>query len=305
ANAAPVTVSEVAQDAEPASTGADMEIKIETQDDGSIFREFTFSGKADDIIVAYAVDPSGERFFFPQLLELYDSSGKLVSSGYQYPSFATFKQPQEFRSAFLLPITGEYRLVVEGLSVSYGNGEPLDMTYLFQIRTAGDYERLLIFAEDALIRDQHGEALERLAFAVEDSPELPTAYLSRVLTYADMLFSTPAFDARLGELGLRENDNMYREADKMFALVYETFVTLDKKEQTLLISDLRQLGLKASDTLVPEAFKVGNIIEPSLFTEAAEFLITGVPTDGLRAYFFGRFEPVEAPIVEPKQSEAL
>ena len=273
ANAIPITVNEVAQGAElSASMDVDMEIIIETQDDGRISREFTFSGKADDIIVAYAVDAEGKRFVFPQLLELYDPSGELVLSGYHYPRFATLKQPQEFRSAFLLPMTGEYRLVVEDRAVDYGNGEPLNMTYLFQVRTAKTYERLLILSEDALIRDQHGKALGQLALAVEDSPELPTAYLARVLTYADMLFSTPAFDARLNELGLRENDNMYREADKMFALVYETFSALDAEEKALLVSDLRQLGLTASNALVPEAFRVSDTIEPSLFTEAAEFL---------------------------------
>lgn len=297
ANAEPTTVSEVAQNAE-CSTPVDVKIEIEPQDDGSLSYELTFNGEADDIVVAYAVDTAGERFVAAQQMNLHTPSGELVTSGYQYPRFALLKQPQEFRRAFLLPTTGVYRLVVKDRAMRDSNGEALDMTYLLQVRVASNYERRLILAEDALIKDQHGEALEELALAIEEAPELPTAYFSRVLTFADKLFSTPAFNARLTELGLRENDNMYREADRMFALVYDTFATLSVEEQALVIEDLQQLSLTASNPLVPEAFKVSDISEPSLFAEAAEFLTTGVPTDGLRAYFFGRLGLVEEPIVE-------
>ena len=301
-NAAPAVAEEVVQTAQAMDTSEadvadriNIEVPIEIET-GSIAREFTFRGEAGETVMVHLeAEEDGGLVYPPRAWELYDAKGELVPPDYNgfYPSFGRFEVVPGMYRTFVLPAVGEYRFVLEDGIMSFAGVEPRRLSYLLRVSIAENYERLILTAEDHSIVDEYDEALELLALAVEDSPERPEARISRIFVYSELLFSTPDFDARLDELGLRENDNMYREADKMSALIYETFNTLEPEKQMLVASDLRQIAQAYSAATADGKLKLVDGVEPAFFTEAAEFLETGTFPNSLRQLFFVEPELVE------------
>ncbi len=301
-SATPAVADETAQNAQatdmPETDVADhisIEIPIEIETGSSVTHEFTFRGEAGKTIVVHLEAEAGGGQVYPTVWNLYDTRGELVPPAYNsfYPRFGRFEAVPETYRTFVLPSTGEYRFVFEDGITSLAGVEYRRLSYLLRVSTAENYERLILTAEDHASADEYDEALELLALAVEDSPERPEAYISRVFVYSELLFSTPDFDARLDELSLREDDNMYREADKMSALIYETFNTLEPEKQMLVASDLRQIAQAYSVATADGKLKLADGVEPAFFTEAAEFLETGTFPDSLRQLFFVEPELVE------------
>lgn len=295
----PIMASESEQ--VPAVTGVDIEERFEPQADGSISGEVTFSGNANEVVLLHL--DNADRYPIPGTLELYGPTGKVLPGEYNYPDIVDFQEAEGLNLAFLLPETGEYRLVLADEALNFGD-ETLDLSYRLRIRLADYYERLMMTAEIWLEQGRYEEAIGLFAQAVDDSPERPGAYLSRVLAYAEMLYETPEFNARLDELAF-EGDT-----SGLFNLIYETFTTLETEEQSLIFSDLRQLEqLYVAANLHERGSANANgeteeEFDPALLGGLVEFLETGVPTEAVRLLFFGTTESVE-PAVIPAEPEGV
>mgnify|MGYP001795528067 CR=1 FL=1 len=267
-----------------------IEARLEPQADGRITSEITFSGNANEVIVLFVEREDG---LLPWVqTDLYTAAGEKVRSRRNYPDFMTLDDFSRNSRTFLLPETGDYRLILESVpsaSVVGRNSSVVDNTaYSVQVRNATYYERLLMSAEAFADDGVYEAAFSRLALAVDDSPEIPSAYLYRVFAYAEMLYESPEFEARLDELDESENASAAEFSNAFFPLVYETFLTLPADDQSLVVGDIRQLN-----SLYLAAIASGEIdLDNDEFGEVpfdgiASFLETGVPTDAMRMLFFG------------------
>lgn len=297
----PVMASESAQ--VPTATGVNIEARLEPQADGSIAGDFTFTGNANEVIVIYL--ESARRYSVSRILDLYGPSGASIPLGYNYPNMLDFQASEGAHLTVRLPETGEYRLVLADDAVTRGEDlfrddtvgdDALDFWYLLRVRQANYYERLMMTAEARLNQGRHEEALGLFAQAIDDSPERPGAYLSRIFTYADMLYDTPEFTMHFDELAFEE------DANQMFAAIHERFTTLEAEDQSFIFSDLQQL-----EQLYAVALAKGEVEEefdPALLGGLVEFLQTGVPTEAIRLLFFGTSESTE-PAVIPAEPAAI
>lgn len=284
-----------------ADTALDLEIKLAPQPDGRIDREITFSGNANEVIVLMMARE--DELPIPlQVTDLYSPTGEQVRSQRNYPEFMTFGYDY-FRNrtqTFLLPETGDYRLILGGEPVPSERDDEspaVDTGYVVQVRAATYYERLLISAETLIEDEQYPTAFSRLALAVDNSPATPAAYISRVSAYGEMLYESPVLEAQIAELDFDETEDIEQIGRNFFALIYEIFRTLDAVDQAVVKDDFRQL-----DRLYTIAIANGDVdpteteISADFFDGIADFLETGVPTETMRVLFFGSSEQTQAPL---------
>ncbi|MGD1864040.1 MAG: hypothetical protein ACFB0D_05755 [Phormidesmis sp.] len=298
-SATPVMESESAPDTEDGlsqiaseptvGNSVDVELRLEPQADGVTGGEITFNGNTNEVIVVL-IEQEGRSLPFSKFIDLYQPSGEKVIGRQNYPDFMTFDSVGAYGRTFLLPETGDYRLVVSsGIPESDSNNSSIpDVEYVMQVRNATYYERLLMSAETLANEDNYEAALSRLMLAIEDSPEIPAAYMYRLGTHAEILYELPGFESRLNGLDFEGDDNVEQFERDLFALIYETFLMLPAENQAVIVGDLRQLnglyeGAIASGELDPSEDEFDGVS----FSGIADFLETGVPTDTLRTMFFG------------------
>ncbi|MEO1623346.1 MAG: hypothetical protein AAFU53_20255, partial [Cyanobacteria bacterium J06632_3] len=220
----------VAQAAAGPITGLNIETRLEPQANGNIEGEITFNGNANEVVVVM-ISREDDRFPSLDVAALYTASGEALLPQRNYPDYMTFDQSSENTRTFLLPETGEYRLVLE--SAHYRRDEPSvsQADYLVQVRNATYYERLLMSVETFVDDGDYDAAFSRLALAVDDSPNLPAAYLYRVFAYAGMLYDTPEFETRIESLYLDNyeddnypdsDDSIAQYASALFSLIHDT-----------------------------------------------------------------------------------
>ena len=299
--------------AEPVATGLNIETRLEPQADGTTEGEITFNGNANEVVVVM-ISREDDRFPSLEVAALYTASGETISPQRNYPDYMTFDQSSGNTRTFLLPETGEYRLVLE--SSHYRRDEPSvsQADYLVKVRNATYYERLLMSVETFVDDGDYDAAFSRLALAVDDSPNLPAAYLYRVFAYAGMLYETPEFETRIESLYLDNyedenyldsDDSIDQYASALFSLIHDTFLTLPTEDQAIVMSDLRQLnGIYISAIANGEFEPTEDIFGgESPFIGIAEFLETGMPTNIIEQIFFGVDVVAEPNIVAEPNTE--
>ncbi|MEO1387721.1 MAG: hypothetical protein AAFV85_10150 [Cyanobacteria bacterium J06634_6] len=255
------------------------------QGTGELSREYRFTGTANEIVVVYWELDNGS-YYYPEV-ELYDATGTAVDMDYNYPEEMFWEESDGRHVHFLLPTTGEYRLVFTSESVQAEG----DFDYLLRARVASYYERLMIAADNL----SYEESLPLLALAIEQEPDLPAPYLQRLLGQAEILFESEAFEARIAELA---EINPAENPGVLYEAIYETFKTLDDESQAMAISDLRQVG-RTFALAVRNGQTEAEGLPPEVFAGIADFLETGEPTDAITQLLFGEMsEPVE-PVSPP------
>ena len=272
------------------SNDLDIEVRIEPLPGGSLESEVTFIGKADDVIVIRIGGEDNSLTFRDIKPYLYNAAGEEIRTSLRYPYQMTFANVNGHYEAFILPKTGEYRIAFRALVNPAGSGEPviIDDNYLAKVRSASDYERLVMFAKRWSNSEQDEKALELLAQAVEESPEIPEAYLSRFRIYINRLYESSKLEARLETMEADEGTTMAQFRDNYLMIVHDVFLELEEVEQSVVVSDLRQLDKLyseaiASGQLEPED-EFGEIdgFDPITYKEMADFFETGVPNDIVR-----------------------
>ncbi|MEO0770662.1 MAG: hypothetical protein AAFY72_14770 [Cyanobacteria bacterium J06649_4] len=280
------------------SASAVIETQLTPQPDGTVTGEATFTGNANETIVIYIP----RRTTLPSYnhrLTLYNSAEEEISIGYGYPDFDPFRTNGGGTYRVIsLPETGTYRLTFEGQirNTDDSDTSASEPDYVMQVRNATYYERLVIAAEELFEDDQADRAFELWALAIADSPDQPTAYMHRLFARAEQVYSSPEFQTKIQAAFAAGNSGT--ENVDIFPLIHETFLTLSAEEQSLSISDLRQL-----DRLVSEAIASGELdpneddVPPILFSGIAEFLETGEPTDIVIQLLFGTAQATAEPVI--------
>jgi len=299
----PAAVNRVSQGvSDPISESPlNIELRLDPQPDGKLGRELTFSGNANELIVL-TMERQDELPIPLRVMDLYSPTGEQVRVQRNYPDFMAFGSDYFGSSTrtFLLPETGDYRLVLGSESVPVRREDDfsaVDASYLVQVREATYYERLMISAETLADDEQYPAAFFRLALAVDDSPEIPAAYFFRVVTYAEMLYGSPEFEAQLADIDFYNAEDVEASGREMFALIYETFLTLDADDQAVVKDDFRQLerlytAAIANGDVDPTEYDIGE----APFDGISDFLETGEPTETMRLIFFGTDAQTQAPL---------
>jgi hypothetical protein len=261
------------------SPNAESPIKLEetikdTSGDILITREYTFSGEAGEAIVVY-VEALGEPGYYNSV-EIYEADGDLVQKLYLSLIGANDAEWSGDHDAFLLPETGQYRLVFSadnyfGLDPSM----PPKLDALLRVRTASAGERSLIQAEQLISEDRSTEALAVYAQAIETDPNFLLAYLQRL----ELSFKMAADKVAPAD----------EEADaNSLAFLEKVFNSMEADTQTLLITDLRQASALMSKAVAEG--RVNNDEQPyteaaQLYNELVTFFETGESSDYLQEQF--------------------
>lgn len=232
-------------------------------------REYTFRGNANELIVVYIEASRG--YSYSIRASIIDADGEQVEGEYAYHEGLDFAEYKGRHTAFLLPQTGEYRLVITNQEYT---GESVQSSeYLVRARVAPYVERLMIYGLELIDEERFEEAISVFGMAIEESPEQPLPYMARALSYA-----IPRFE----DLG---SDDFSEDADE-FEVVYDVFSRIDAETQALIVSDMKQ-----SATVMNALIDEGKItledvdIHPGLLSEGAAFFETGVASVRLRELF--------------------
>lgn len=247
----------------------------------SVQREYTFTGSAGEYIVAYAERLDGTPYIGE--FKLYNTGGLLIPAGPDYPDDIDFSELEGRHTVFTLPETGEYRLVfssdINALSVLLTIEAPTDsaepeeqappsepFNYLLRMRVATDYERFMISGVQLLDNAEYEAARSFFTQAINESPDLPLAYVGRLISYGFPIVDTVELD------GIDE---------KLFwNVIYEAFLTLDEDVQMLLISDFKQVEATYTAAIEQGQPPISGF-DGRFFAEVAAFLETGIPSDYL------------------------
>ncbi len=271
----------------PASLAiVNIEEQITSQADGRVDSELVFTGSANERVVISIERKDGLPPYLSAKI-IYGADEEIVSLQRNYPSAMSFDDYRGYYRTFLLPETGEYRLALsaEPMIVNRDTSSVVDTEYVVKIREATYYERLVIAANDMVAEKHYEDALASLSLAVEDSPEIPAAYMSRIFAYGKMLYESTELKAQFNEIDLDVIDEQV--VNGVFALVYDAFLTLDAEDQSVVVSDLRQLNELYGAAIATGEIELGeDDIGAMPFDGMADFLETGVPTETMRQLLF-------------------
>lgn len=249
---------------------------LEPDGDGRLSYDRSFDGDAGEIIVFDLKKEDGFPFSLDTAV-LYSPNGEEIYPDY-HSDFTGFDYFGEPYLTFTLPETGEYSFAVE-VDHAWGDAEA---AYLLQLRAANNYERLLIVAENKVDLAQYEEAFPLLARAVDCSPELPAAYISRLLAYTRMVATSSAFEERVQALRASQNTT-----DDILGAIYETFKALEEEEQAMVLADLRQVEQLYTDAIEQDGLEMRDEFELVLYGAIADFFESGVPSDPVRLLING------------------
>ena len=272
----------------------DIEERLEPVE-GRINFEQTFSGNADELIVIYTEGKGGLPGYsmgYGGRLFILDPDGEQAFFEFNYPTGIDLTGVGDYLTV-RLPKTGEYQVIFEDSPIPFDE-EYAASSRMLQIRPSTYYERLLIAAEDLAAEERYEESLALLAVAVEESPNLTAAYLSRVMLYAEKTYNTPAFTEKLDVL---DNNETGLDEVGTLELVYETFAAIDSAEQALVVGDLQQMAKLYAEAAEEEGFEM-DFFTPELLGEIADFLETGEDPGALRVLLFGVQEAAAEPASE-------
>ncbi|MEM6599343.1 MAG: hypothetical protein AAF810_19215 [Cyanobacteria bacterium P01_D01_bin.36] len=254
----------------------DIEERVE-QIGESVQREYTFTGNADEYIVAYSEQLDETPYI--GAFKLYNAGGLLIPTGPYYPDDINFAELEGRHTVFTLPETGEYRLVysadVSSLLVSpivenllepaeseeqSAPSEPFN--YLLRARVATDYEQFMIAGVQLIDNEEYEAARPIFEQAINESPDLPLPYVGRIISYGTPVFYAIDFNA-MGE--------------SPWDAIYEVFLTLDADVQMLLINDFKQVEATYTAALEQGQPPISGF-DGRFFAEIAAFLETGIPS---------------------------
>jgi tetratricopeptide (TPR) repeat protein len=261
--------------------------------DGALVTELTFVGNENEAIIAtwQHIDGVSENPFV--LATLYDSAGNEfegVSVALEGTSTGNWRGDHR---AFVLPKSGQYRLVLSGGNFLYSDPSAPDglsaapIDYIAGVRLATLDERWLLQGETLFVEDRFEAAIAAYTQAIDLNPNLLGAYLGR-------LVAVDALAIAIDPQAFEESYNNYTLEKRA-----EIFQRLSPERQSLFIADLRQSAL-----LIRELSFIGNPIlvgmpQPDeLFSDIADFLETGEKSEFLINAFGGETSGEESESVE-------
>lgn len=234
--------------------------------------EISFVGNENERVVAYWDTTDGSSAYDTRLF-LFDEAGNEVAQSYLYPTGVNFDEMTGRRRSFLLPETGQYRLVMDlGFYYSADTDAP-PRSYALNLRVAPYFERLMISVSERFEEEQYEAALPLLEKAITHQPDHPLPYFARVFI--------------LGQLALlNQSEDFLAEVEEMpLSSMYELFQTLTVQEQQQVIADLRRASEGYAAAVARGQVTTEQLeFDPSLLDESANFVETGEASDALRAF---------------------
>ena len=259
---------------EPSRTAATLYLEERLKPEGEFLSyQLTLSGNVGDIIIVGIAKEDAFAFSL-DTLQLDSPTGEEIYGDY-HSNYSSFDYFGSGYRAFVLTETGEYTFFLEA---DKRLGDP-DAVYLLRMRAANDYEKLMISAENKIGQEQYEEALPLLSSAVDNAPELPSAYIARLFTYLHLVTQNPNFQAATQSVPKEDED-------AIFALLYETFKGLEAETQSLVLNDLQKVEQIYTSAIANDEIEIRDEYELVLFAAVADFLETGVPTDEVRQLIF-------------------
>ncbi len=267
-----VSGDEPSVEAVPSGVNIEERVQLEASDEESrLVGEYTFSGNANDLIVAYWDADDGSHYGVSPVI--YDFEGNIVDGGGRYLESFNFSEYRGANKKFALPAMGTYRIVFTAYSDGYSSAHSVtevpDVTnYLLRVRVASSYEQHLVSARDSLDNEQYQQSFELFSAAISEKPNEPSPYMGRLYSQAGLAIEQTEL----------EEDDISTPTD-----LYALYSRLDASAQAQVIFDL-----KAFEKAVAAAMEKENLtekdlgIELELFSAIAQYFETGEQPEYLK-----------------------
>ncbi len=244
---------------------------------GDLIRDYTFTGNANDLIVAYWNADNGVNY--GASVSLYGDEGNVIDEGGDYSEAIDFSEYNGRHRTFLLPATGTYRLAFSRQPANYQlsmDGEAVSdnvSSYLLRVRAASDYERLTVFANASVDEERWQDALDMFTAAIAQSPDQPFPYIGRLWSQGGLALDGMGLD----EFNVTGPEDLYA--------LYET---LDASAQAQVIFDLKKFEETMAVVMDEENLTEDELdIELAFFSAIAQYFETGEQPEYLRSLVTG------------------